>query len=139
MDGPMSDKFTASTTPKGLIEELLQTNASNNKDAHKAVIPIIPMEEQTEAVEQSIKLNKALIGIFQEKRDQLENLSKLDFDGLMERLARQNNMNIVTEISDFIGLGIPKICQVFIIKNYQVPFSFFFTFLLPENSRIPCK
>ena len=114
MDGPMIDKYstTNAINPKGLIEEVLQTDSCLSDGAHKIVCPIISMDERSEDVDQLITQHEKLINIFKGKRAEIESLANLDFNGLLARLTKQNNMSIVTEIAEYIGLGVPKICQV---------------------------
>ena len=114
MDGPMSEKIASSnlTTPDGLINDVIKSEMEVNKQAHLTVCPIITSDERTENVDELIKTNNMLVNIFKEKLASLENLRKFSFDELLMRLSKQNNMEIVNSVADFLGLGIPKICQV---------------------------
>ena len=129
MDGPMNEKIASSntTTSGDLIEDILKSEAAVCRNAHEAVCPVISLDDKDEEVENLLKMTKSLINIFKEKRSSIEVLSKLSFDDLLTQLTKQNSMVIVNSIADFLGLGIPKICQVnnnLIYKTACEPFSF---------------
>lgn len=114
MDGPMSEKFASSnaTTPSSLIDDVIKSESAISNNAHMSVCPVIIGEERTENVENLINQFNSLTNIFKEKIKGLESLRNLSFDDMLTRLSRQNDMQIVNSIADFLGLGIPKICQV---------------------------
>ena len=116
MDGPMAEKFASPTNPSALIDEILTSEAAITFDAHKSVCPIISGDQRSEEVESLLKLNEDLINIFREKMKGIESLRRLDFDALLTKLSRQTDMSIINSIADYIGLGIPKICQASLIS-----------------------
>ena len=144
MDGPMTEKFanTNATTPDGLIDDVLRSETTISRNAHMSVCPVIGGDERSEGVEMLIKQHDSLANIFKEKIEGIESLRKMSFDDLLTRLSRQNDMQIINSIADFIGLGIPKICQVFKIffcleNSYRILIKFlrpFFAKLLINDT-----
>ena len=114
MDGPMKDKIatTNQTTPESLIDDVIRSERAISKDAHLTVCPIITSDDRSEEVETLIRSHEALVRIFKDKFNSIQNIKNLSFDELLLKLTKQYNMDIVNSVADFIGLGVPKICQV---------------------------